>query len=297
MDSLALAFALVAGLLVSLLPTISSAQGAGLDRQIWLIILGHAAALVVIAAAAVVARSPLGGPRFVLIAALSGACNGLNGAIYYAAVMRRGPVSISWTVVWMSAVIVAALGWVLVGEPIYLTQPFALACFAACLGLMGWSTYLHNRRAGSVLPIQRGFWLWLVSAMAAGVAGVVLIKIRPEGGGHLAFAACLLGGLVAAMAAFAAVRRIPLPRDRRTLWTSLAWAGVIGPNFLLVVAGLKWADVSVFQPVQAGTALAAGVAWVVLRGERPSRLVLLGAALAVASIVLINLKWGLLVGR
>jgi len=297
MDPLAFSFAVGAGLLVSLLPVLSWGQGAGLDRQLWLILCGHAVALVVLAAVAVGGATTLGGPRFILIGAASGVCSGLNGTIYYTAVIRRGPVAISWVVIWLSAVVVAALGWLIVGEPVYAAQPIALACFVGCLAAMGWATYRANRQRGAVAPVQRGFWGWLAAAMGAGAAGLLLIKARPPGGSDLAFVLCQLAGLVAALAAFVTARRIRLPRDRRTFWMSLGWAGVVGPHFLLVVAGLRRADVSVFSPVLAGTALAAGVAWALIRGERPSRLAYLGAALALVSVVLISLKGPILLGR
>lgn len=289
MDSVTLSLAGGAGLLVSLLPLLSWAQGAGLARQVWMIALGHCGALAMLVIAVLATGSSMGGPMFVLIALASGAGNGLNGAIYYAAVMHRGPVSISWVVIWMSAVVVAVLGWVLLGEKITPAQPVALACFVGCLAAMGVATWRNNRRKGAVTPIQRGFWLCLFASMAAGVAGVMLIKARPDGGGDLAFVACQLVGLLGTLLIVALVMKLPRPRDRRTAWTSVAWGAVIGPHFVLLVAGLRLADVSMFQPVLSGVALVGGVVWAVVRGERPGRLVLLGAALAIASIVLINL--------
>ncbi|MCG3181261.1 MAG: hypothetical protein BIFFINMI_03640 [Phycisphaerae bacterium] len=297
MSLVGLMLAIGAGLLVSLLPVLSWAQGEGLERQLWMIVCGHVLALCVLGCYALGTGAAFGGPRFVAVALVSGVCNGLNGSIYYAAVMRRGPVSISWSVVWMTAVVVAILGWVVVGEPIYAAQPVALACFVGCLTAMGWATYQANRQKGAVAPIRRGFWAYLSAAMIAGVAGVLVVKARPtDGGSDVAFVVLQLAGLVAALAGFALFRRLRLPRDRRTLWLSLAFGAVIGPHFVMWVAGLRLSDVSVFQPVLSGVALVAGTAWAVLRGERPSRLVLAGAALAIASIVLINLKFGLLRG-
>ncbi|MDD4888554.1 MAG: hypothetical protein PHU85_01380, partial [Phycisphaerae bacterium] len=130
-------FAAGAGGLVSILPLLCWYRGPGMDRQIWMNILGHLLALPVLVTLLVLLGRAPADPQFLLVAALAGVCSGINGTIYYAAVIPRGPMAISWAIIWSSAVIVAAAGWALLGDPIYATQPIALLAFLGCLIVMG----------------------------------------------------------------------------------------------------------------------------------------------------------------
>ena len=94
------------------------------------------------------------------------------------------------------------------------------------------------------------------------------------------------------LALFCWRRRIRPAWDRRTLGLSAVFAATMVGNLWLILKGLETTAASVFFPVLAGSAILFGVVWARLRGERPSRLAYLGAALAALAIVLINLKGG-----
>jgi drug/metabolite transporter (DMT)-like permease len=284
--------ALSAGTLISTLPLLSWVQGKSPARQIWMIVLGHALTLpaLVIVTLALGAKMP--SMAFIAVAAAAGACSGANGAIYYGGVMNRGPVSVSWAVIWLSAVIVAVFAWTFLGERIYFAQPFAIVCFLGCLTTMAGATSVMNRAAGTVQRVQRGYWTLLVTAMAVGVVGALFMKVHPEGeeslAGDVAFVTAYVFGLAAVLLAFALARRVQLQVDRRTMLTSVLWGLACVPTYVILVAGLRGFPASVMLPTYSGTALVLGVAWAMLRGERPHWLVYVGASLALLSIVLIN---------
>jgi len=63
---------------------------------------------------------------------------------------------------------------------------------------------------------------------------------------------------------------------------------VLLANLVVLLEGLSVSVASVFFPVMAGVAILSGTALAALGGERPSRLVYAGSALAVLAIVLVN---------
>lgn len=286
--------ALAGGTLVSTLPLVSWLQGKSPARQIWMIVLGNALALPALLIAAMILGARMPSLAFIGVAAGSGACSGVNGALYYGGVMARGPVSVSWAVIWLGAVIFAAFAWIFLGEPIYFAQPFAIVCFLGCLTTMGWATSLMNRAAGAVQRVQPGYWTLLLAAMAVGVVGAILMKVHPAGeqspAGDIAFVAAYVFGLAGVLAVFALVRGVELPADRRTMLASVLWGLACVPTYVILVAGLRIAPASVMMPTYSGAALVLGVVWALLRGERPHWLVYVGASLALLSIVLINLR-------
>jgi drug/metabolite transporter (DMT)-like permease len=290
MTLMSLLFAIGAGALVSLLPLLSWWQGEGLARQMWLILYGHLLSLPVLSVLlAALGHEPVGVP-FLLAGAAAGACSGFNGALYYAAVMNRGPMAISWAIIWLSAVVVAVAGWVVFGEPVYAAQPVALLAFVACLIVMARASHLSSRQVGQTHPVRPGYWLYLIVAMLFGVAGSLLIKWQVGQGNKLTFVFALVCGLTVALLATVAAKRVRPVLDGRTLLAAVGWGAVVTPLYLCLVWGLYLADASVYQPTQSGAALVLGVGWAWVRGERPGRLALLGAALALLSVVLINVK-------
>ena len=290
MNAIGLLCAVMSGGAVSFLPLLSWLQGEGLARQTWVIILGHLLALPVLVMLAVSGGWAWPGATFLAVAAVAGMCSGINGTLYYAGVMHRGPMAISWAIVWLGAVVVAVAGWIFLGEPIYAAQPIAVLCFVACLVVMGRASDRASRSAGRAQPIRPGYWAMLFTAMAVGVAGTMLVKIHPQGGSDMTFTSAYVAGLATVLLIFTAGGRIKPTLDRRTLLVSVLWGAAVTPLYIGIVWGFRVADVSVFTPTYSGIALFLGVMWAAIRGERPGRLVYLGAALALLSIVLINLR-------
>jgi drug/metabolite transporter (DMT)-like permease len=77
--------------------------------------------------------------------------------------------------------------------------------------------------------------------------------------------------------------------DRRTVLLSGAYGGAMLANLWLMLTAIKTMPISIFFPVTAGAAIVFGVVWAVMRGERPSKLTVAGALLALLAVVLINL--------
>ncbi|MCG3181262.1 MAG: hypothetical protein BIFFINMI_03641 [Phycisphaerae bacterium] len=289
--------AIGAGLLNSCAPTISQRQGPQLARQLGMQMVTALLAACVCVGWLAASGAGIGGPEFLLIAAASGLCAAINGPTYYMAVVHRGPVSISWAVVWTAAVGVAILGWSVMREPLFASQAAGIVCFLASLAVMAAAMYRVNRLAGAVTPIRRGFAMFLGVSLLTGVAASFLMRFKdvaPAQGDHVSFILprflmmlILLGGLSGA-------RRVRPVFDGRTWLTGALYAASVVGNMILVLIGLDHAPASVIFPMTAGVAIIGGVAVAQFRGERTSRLAWLGVALAVSSIVLINLKLGLL---
>ena len=299
MDLVALGCALGSGLAMSLVPSIFRRQGPAHERQMGLQIGGNLMAGAACAAPVLALGLPLGGKLFLLLAVLTGLGNALNGYTYLSVVLHRGPVSISWAVVYTSAVLVAVAGWLFLREPVRLWHPWGLLCFLGCLAVMAAAARRTAAKGAGELAPKKGYWFWLAVALLAGAANGFLMKLKdqaPPVGAHLSF---LAAGFIAATAALALASGARGPRpacDWKTWKLSAAYAGCALLGLLLILKGLETADVSVLLPVQAGAAILFGSLWAFLGGERPSRLAFAGAALAVLSIILINLGgrplWG-----
>lgn len=293
MDPVALICAVAGGLLSSLSPAVTQWQGPGLNRQVSLhsltaLVAGAACTVYVIATG-----SAIGGLVFLAIAAASGLAAAINNPVYFAFVVHRGPVAISWAVVWMSAVVAAVLGWIVMGEEIYLAQVLGLACFISSLLVMGLATWRHNRRAGKSQPIRRGYWPLLILATCCGGLAGFLMKfkdIAPAAGqgAHLSFLLPRYMLVAVVMGLIGRQQKVRPTGDRRTWLLAAALAVlVLGPQWLILI-GLGRANVSQVLPVMAGVTIAAGVMLARVRGERTSRLSWIGAGLAIASVVLMN---------
>ena len=292
MDLVALGCALGSGLAMSLVPSIFKRQGPSAERQMGLQLGGSLIAGAASAALLLGLGLPLGGRLFLLLAVLTGLGNALNGYTYLSVVLHRGPVSVSWAVVYTSAVLVAVAGWLLLGEPVRLWHPLGLACFLGCLAVMAVAVRRTAAKRGGELAPRKGYWFWLAVALLAGAANGLLMKLKdqaPPVGNHLSFLAAGYAAATAALGLGSGVRGTRPACDRRTWGLSAAYAGCSLLGLLLVLKGLETADVSVLLPVQAGAAIGFGALWAALGGERPSRLAYAGVALAVLAIVLINL--------
>ena len=166
--------------------------------------------------------------------------------------------------------------------------------FVACLVTMGAASHRTARQRGGLLAPKKGFWTWMTFGLIAVTAGNFLMKFKdsfPHPGHSLSFVVfrCWVGA--AALAAACRVGGVRLTVDRRTVRIGVLFGAFFLANLLVMLEGVKRLDISVFFPVMAGSAILAGEILTVVTRERPSRLAYLGAAFAVAAVVLVNVDW------
>ena len=291
--------ALAAALANSAVTPLFKKQGDAPGRPVGLMAAGMALMALGCGAALLLVGPPgAGSGNFLLVAALSGLVFTLNNYGYQSRVVHSGPVSISWSVVWMAAVLVAVMGWVVFGESVLLWQPAGVAALVGCVAVMAWASYRTNRERGRVQEVKPGYWRWLALALASGATDGLLIKVAS---GQLPGAGALplphLLSFIAVRSAICAATVFGLSRlgrrrpvfDRKTWGLAALFAVCFPLCLILLMTGLSACPASEFFPVYGGAAVVFGTLWALLRGERPSRLAYLGVALAVLAILLINL--------
>ena len=291
--------ALAAALANSVVTPIFKKQGDAPGRPVGLQVAGMWLMALAAGAALLFFGFPRAGSgKFLLVATLSGLAFTVNNYSYQARVVHSGPVSISWSVVWMAAVVVAASGWGFFGEPVLAWQPLGIVAFLGCLAVMAWASYRTNQKRGAVQEVKKGYWPWLALALAAGATDGLLIKVAsgllpgPRGASmseHLAFVALRSAVCGALMTALCKVGKRRPVYDRRTWGLAGLFAGSFMLCLVLLLEGLNSCPASEFFPTYGGAAIVFGTIWALLRGERPSPLTYLGVGLAVLAIVLINL--------
>ncbi|MHC4915479.1 MAG: EamA family transporter [Planctomycetota bacterium] len=287
-----IAFALASGLAAGFVPAIFQTQGTAAGRQVglhfWCNLLTAAFCATVIFGAGL----PLGGARFLAVSALAAVLMSGNNFLYFSVVTHRGPVSISWAVVYSAAALAGIMGWVFLGEPVRLLQLPGLGCFLASLALMAAATYRASRAGGKLQPVLSGYWPCLIVALLLGAMGSFGMKYRnlfPPLGHALGFVmmrALVMSGTTGAT--LLARRSAPL-RDRRTLLLAALAAGLFTAAFYCQLRALDFCAASAAFPMAAGSAVFCGAVVALLRGERVSRLAWAGAALAVISIALMSI--------
>ena len=294
MTSAGLLCALGSGLLAGTFPTVYGRQGPEKPRQVGLQI----AAYVLTASAACVCLYVCGlkpgGPLFLGLAVLWGLANTVNNYTYFGKALHLGPVSISWAVVYLTSVTVPIMGWVFLREPVRFWQIGALLCIMLCLAVMAVASRRTAQKRGGELAPRGGYWLWLILALGSGTAAGFLMACKDRLPGEVIGhdASFLMAGFTVCGAVLftASIGQSARPvYDRRTWGLAAAAAGLTACCLLLILMGLRVCPSSEFFPVQSGSALISGLVLARLRGERPSRLAYLGAALAAVAIVLINL--------
>jgi len=294
----ALLCAIGSGLAASLVPALFKRQGPEPGRQMGLLLGGNLFCALAAAAAVPALGGSFGGGRFLLVGAAAGLLTAVNTWSYLGVVLHRGPVSISWAVVYLSAPVTALMGWALLGEHLGGWQTLGLASFLACLAVMALAARRTAARRGGELAPRKGYWTWLAAALLAGGACGFLMKFkdRAEPAGHLlGFLAISSAVCVAALAVVCAARGTRPAMDRRTWGLAAAYGALLLACQALLLQGLK-GQTTVLFPVQAGAAVSFGLLWAFLGGERPSRLAYAGAALAVLAIALMNLGGGAVLG-
>jgi len=289
--TLGLLCAALSGVMNSFLPYVFRLQGPEVDRQAGLHIVGLGIGGAVAAALVVALGLPVGGWKFIAISCVAGVCLTANGFAYFGIVVHRGPLAISWAIVWMSVVLLSIVGWVFLKEPVRLGQPFGLVCFVACLVTMGIASHRTSRSKGGALAPQKGFWAWMIFGLATVTVGNLLMKVKelaPPVGHSLSFVIfrCLVGATM--LWVVGRLFGVKPTFDRRTRRVGLLFGLLFLVNLYLMLEGVKRLDVSVAFPVIAGSAVLTGETITVLTGERPSKLAYLGAAFAVAAVLLVN---------
>ncbi len=291
--------ALVAALAVSVMTPIFKKQGDAPGRPVGLQIAGMWLMALAAGGALIFLGLPgAGSGNFLLVAAISGLAFTVSNYSYQVRVIHSGPVSISWSVVWMAAVVVAACGWGIFGEPVLAWQPLGIVAFLGCLAVMAWAAYRTNLKRGAVKEVKKGYWPWLALALATGATDGLLIKVASgllpgsrEGSmaEHLAFVALRSAVCGVLMMTFCKVGKRKPVYDRKTWGLAGLFAGSFILCLVLLLQGLASCPASEFFPTYGGAAIVFGTLWALLRGERPSRLAYLGVALAILAILLINL--------
>ncbi|HOX08576.1 MAG TPA: EamA family transporter [Planctomycetota bacterium] len=292
MNLVELGCALGSGCVIGLAPTVFRRQGPEPERQLGLQVAGSLLAAVGAAAVLVILRRSPGGWAFLALGAGAGLLSMVNAYTYLSMVLHRGPVSISWSIVYLTAVTVPALGWLLLKEPVLFWQPWGLLCILACLAVMAVAARRTAQKRGGELAPQQGYWFWLGVALAAGTVYGFLTKFKdtvPSRGDDFSF---ILTGYAAGAAGLFLLSRARGARgvyDRRTWLLASACAVIYIVAIGLLLRGLQTAAASALFPVQSGAAIIFGLVLARVGGERPSRLAYAGALLAIAAIVLVNL--------
>ena len=274
------------------MPAVFQKQGTTAGRQIglhfWCNLLTAALCATLIFGAGL----PVGGAWFLGVSAISAVLMSGNNFLYFSVVAHRGPVAISWAVVYTAAALVAVMGWVFLGEPVRLLHLPGLGCFLGSLALMAAATYRASRAGGRLQPVLAGYWPCLIVALLLGAAGSFGMKYRnfcPPLGHALGFVMTRALVMTAATGTTLLARRSAPLRDRRTLLLAVLASGLFTAAFYSQLRALDYCAASTAFPLAAGAAVSCGVVVALLRGERVSRLAWAGAALAVVSIALMSI--------
>jgi drug/metabolite transporter (DMT)-like permease len=280
-------------LLAGITPLIFKKQGAETDRQQALWFWSSLFTLPIIFAIFAYQGFPTGGTASFAIAVIATILGSINGFTYFSVVAHRGPVSISWPVVYSACVIVAVLAFFFLNEQTNWLQIGGFVSLLTALAVFGYVSRRREYETHSVTPIMKGFWFWLfVSLGTAGLAGFgykLKNRFEPVGSDMVVVG---LSSIIMMILPWISERRAGriLVADQRTIRLSLLlMIPRLGSIWLLLVA-LRFAAVSIVFPFQAGGAILVGVVIAIIRGEPFSWLWASGVALVIASVIMITLN-------
>ncbi|MFH1377994.1 MAG: EamA family transporter [Planctomycetota bacterium] len=280
-------------LLAGISPLIFKKQGPETDRQQALWFWSSLFTLPIVVSIFAFQGFPFGSLSFLSISVISTIFGSINGFAYFSIVAHRGPVSISWPVVYSSCVIVAVLAYIFLKEQTNALQIGGLGSLVVALALFGYVSRQREYNSHSATPIAKGYWLWLfVSLGMGGLAGFgYKLKNQYEPVGSDMILIGLSSGIMMLLPWFSERRAgRAMMTDRQTMTLSLMLLIPRLGAMWLMLAALRFTDAAVVFPFQAGCAILVGVIIAVIRGEPASWLWATGVALVIASVVMITLN-------
>ena len=280
-------------LLAGLNPLVFKKQGSEIERQQALWFWSSLFTLPIVLGVLAYQGFPMGSNWFLIITVIATLLGSINGFAYFSFAAHRGPVSISWPVVYSSCVIVAVLAYFFLNEQLTAFQIGGLISLVTALSLFGLVSRRREYETNSATPIVKGFWFWLfVSLGTGGLAGFgykLKNQYEPIGSDLIVIGVnCIIMMLLPWVSERRAGRAII--SDKRSLKLSLLLlVPRLGATWL-ILAALRFIDASIVYPFQAGGAILVGVVIAILRGEPISWLWASGVALVIASVVMITLN-------